>query len=125
MILETTDENFGAPVGAARQEVETNEYARLKRLVKDAGLLEKDPRRYAAKFTVNMSLLALSFAILVLVDGVWPQILNAALLAFVVVQLSFTGHDLGHKQVFRSGRNNDTVGLLVSSPGRHQPHLVD
>ena len=114
MLLEKTDENFGAPVGAARREVETNEYARLKRLVRDAGLLEKDPRRYAAKFTVNLSLLALSFAILMLVDGVWPQILNAAFMAFVVVQLSFTGHDLGHKQVFRSSRNNDIVGLFVS-----------
>ena len=114
MILGATDENSGALVGAARKGVESNEYARLKRLVKDAGLLEKDPKHYAAKFTVNMSLLALSFAILVFVDGVWPQILNAALLAFVIVQLSFTGHDLGHKQVFRSGRNNDIVGLFVS-----------
>lgn len=114
MAIATTDENSRAPIGAANQEVEPNEYVRLKRLVKDAGLLEKDPRRYAAKFTLNMSLLAVSLAILVLVDGVWPQMLNAALLAFVVVQLSFTGHDLGHKQVFRSSRNNDAVGLFVS-----------
>ena len=114
MILEATDDNSGVPVGAGRKGVESSEYARLKRLVKDAGLLEKDPKRYAAKFTLNMSLLALSFAVLVLVDGVWPQILNAALLAFVIVQLSFTGHDLGHKQVFRSSRNNDITGLFVS-----------
>ncbi len=114
MAIATTDENSRAPAGAANREVEPNEYARLKRLVKDAGLLERDPRRYAAKFTLNMSLLAVSLAILVLVDGVWPQMLNAALLAFVVVQLSFLGHDLGHKQVFRSSRNNDAVGLLVS-----------
>ena len=115
MIIEATDENSGAPVGIKGKEVGSNEYARLKQLVKDAGLLEKNPRHYAAKFTVNMSLLALSFAVLMLVDGVWPQILNAALLAFVIVKLSFIGHDLGHKQVFRSSRNNDIVGLFVSS----------
>ena len=114
MIIDATDENSRAPAGAVKREVEQNEYARLKHLVKDAGLLEKDPRRYAGKFAVNMSLLALSIAVLILVDGVWPQVLNAALLAFVMVQLSFTGHDLGHKQVFRSGRNNDIVGLFVS-----------
>ena len=115
MATEATEENSRVLLGAPRQEVEPNEYARLKRLVRDAGLLEKNPRHYAAKFTMNMSLLALSLAVLMLVDGVWPQILNAALLAFVVVQLSFIGHDLGHKQVFRSSRNNDIAGLFVSS----------
>ena len=115
MAIDVTDENPRAPVGALKPEMEPNEYARLKRLVKDAGLLEKDPKRYAAKFTLNMSLLALSLVVLTLVDGVWPQMLNAALLAFVIVQLSFIGHDLGHKQVFRSSRNNDVVGLFVSS----------
>ena len=124
MVIGVTDENPRAPVGAVKPEMEPNEYARLKRLVKDAGLLEKNPKRYAAKFTLNISLLALSFVVLTLVDGVWPQMLNAALLAFVIVQLSFIGHDLGHKQVFRSSRNNDAVGLFVSSPGRHKPHLV-
>lgn len=114
MIIDATDENSRAPIGANRREVKPNEYARLKRLVKDAGLLEKNPKRYAAKFILNMSLLALSFIVLLLVDGVWPQMLNAALLAFVMVQLSFIGHDLGHNQVFRSSRNNDIVGLFVS-----------
>ena len=61
-----------------------------------------------------MSLLVLSVAVLTLVDGVWPQMLNAAFLAFIIVQMSFTGHDLGHKQVFRSSRNNDILGLFVS-----------
>ena len=109
-----TDEMFGAPGGAARKELEANEYAQLKRLVKEAGLLEKNPGHYAVKLTVILCLLALSVAVLTLVDGVWPQMLNAALLAFVIVQMSFTGHDVGHKQVFRSSRRNDILGLFVS-----------
>ena len=40
--------------------------------------------------------------------------MNAAFLAFIIVQISYTGHDLGHKQVFRSSRNNDFLGLFVS-----------
>ena len=114
MAIEATDEMSVAPGGAAAQMVEPNEFAQLKRLVKGAGLLEKRPGHYAVKFAVNLSLLALSVAVLTLVDGVWLQMLNAALLAFIIVQMSFMGHDLGHKQVFRSSRNNDILGLFVS-----------
>ena len=114
MTIEATDEMSVAPGGAAAQVVEPNEFAQLKRLVKGAGLLEKRPGHYAVKFAVNLSLLVLSVAVLTLVDGVWLQMLNAALLAFIIVQMSFLGHDLGHKQVFRSSRNNDTLGLFVS-----------
>ena len=118
MAIEATDEIIGAPAGApltnAKQEPESNEYAHLKRLVRDAGLLEKNPGHYAVKMAVGIGLLALSIAVLLLVDGIWPQMLNAAFLAFIIVQMSFTGHDLGHKQVFRSSRNNDILGLFVS-----------
>ena len=104
----------GAPAGNAAQELEPNEYAQLKRLVKDAGLLEKNPGHYAVKMAVNLSLLALSVAVLMLVDSVWLQMLNAAFLALIIVQISFVGHDLGHKQVFRSSQHNDSLGLFVS-----------
>ena len=104
----------GAPLNGTTQELEPNEYAQLKRLIKDAGLLEKNPGHYAVKMAVNLSLLAVGIAVLMLVDGVWIQMLNAAFLAFVIVQISYTGHDLGHKQVFRSSQNNDSLGLFVS-----------
>ena len=104
----------GAGLGNAVQELEPNEYAQLKRLVKDAGLLEKNPGHYVVKMAVNLSLLAVSVAVLTLVDIVWLQMLNAAFLAFIIVQISYTGHDLGHKQVFRSSHNNDRLGLFVS-----------
>ena len=96
------------------QESQPNEYAQLKALVRDAGLLEKNPGHYAVKLALNLGLLALSIAVLTLVDNVWIQMLNAAFLAFIMVQLSFIGHDVGHDQVFRSNRNNDRLGLFVS-----------
>ena len=117
MAVQATDEVTGAPGGAplgnAAQELEPSEYAQLKRLVKDAGLLEKNPGHYAVKMAVAISLLALSVAVLTLADGIWLQMLNAAFLAFIIVQLSFIGHDLGHKQVFRSSQTNDSLGLFV------------
>ena len=109
-----TDGSVGASLGNNKQELNPNEYAELKNLVKNAGLLEKNPGHYAVKLAVNLGLLALSVAVLTLVDSVWIQMLNAAFLAFIMVQLCFLGHDLGHKQVFRSSRNNDRLGLLVS-----------
>ena len=116
--MEATDDVTSAPGGTALgntpHDLEPNEYAQLKRLVKSAGLLEKNPEHYTAKLAVNMSLLAVSIAVLMLVDGVWLQVLNAAFLAFVIVQISFIGHDLGHNQVFRSSQNNDRLGLFVS-----------
>ena len=48
MAIAATDEMAGAPGGAPlgneTQELESNEYAHLKRLVKDAGTLRKEPR---------------------------------------------------------------------------------
>ena len=90
------------------------EYAELKRLVKQAGLLEKQPGYYASKMLVNMGLLAFGILVLVFVDDVWLQMLNAAFLAFVVVQIGFIGHDVGHQQAFRTNRYNDVLGLVIS-----------
>ena len=105
---------IGVSHDADTQESQPNEYAQLKVLVRDAGLLEKNPGHYAVKLALNLGLLALSIAVLTLVDNVWIQMLNAAFLAFIMVQLSFIGHDVGHDQVFRSNRNNDRLGLFVS-----------
>ena len=93
---------------------EKNEYTELKRLVRNAGLLEKRPGRYLPHIAANMLTMTASVSILLTVDLMWLQMANAALLAFTFVQLSFLGHDLGHKQVFRSNSNNERLGLFVS-----------
>jgi len=91
-----------------------NEYAELKRLVTEKGLLRKQPGYYARLSIVVVSLLALSLTLLVLVDVLWLQLLNAVFLAFVFAQLGFIGHDLGHRQVFNSARKTKITGLAVS-----------
>ena len=113
-----TDSPAGSPSAPPRSatspEGESDEYLQLRNLVRNAGLLEKNPGHYALKLAVNLGLLALSVSVLILVDSLWVQMVNAAFLAFIMVQLCFLGHDLGHKQVFRSSRNNDLLGLFVS-----------
>ena len=94
--------------------MEPNEYVQLKRLVKDSGLLQKRPSRYIPRVGAIAAMLAASITILLMFDSLWAQLANAAFLAFIFVQLSFLGHDLGHKQVFRSSANNDRLGLFVT-----------
>ena len=96
------------------QPVQTNEYAELKRLIKDKGLLGKQPLYYAYKIPLALGLLALSLAFLFIVDSLWLQLLNAAFMAFAFGQIGFIGHDVGHRQIFHSTRRNDITGLVVS-----------
>ena len=90
-----------------------DEYAELKRLIEQPGLLNKRPGYYTCKILLTLSLLALSIAFLALIDSVWLQIANAAFLAFVFAQIAFIGHDGGHRQIFTSNRSNEIIGLVI------------
>ncbi len=74
------------------------EYPDLKRLLKHNGLLDRQPAYYAAKTAFTLALLAPSLALVLLLGHSWFQLLNAAYLAFVFVQISFLAHDFGHRQ---------------------------
>ncbi len=89
-----------------------NAYAELKRRVKASGLLEKQPRFYVLNTLFVLSMLAVSLAVIVLIDALWLQLLNAAFLAFVFTQISFLGHDASHRQIFGSSRNNNFIGTI-------------
>jgi fatty acid desaturase len=89
-----------------------NGYVELKRRVKARGLLEKQPRFYILNTLFVLSLLAASLAVLVLIDALWIQLLNAVFLAFAFTQISFLGHDASHRQIFRSSRNNNVIGAI-------------
>ena len=91
-----------------------NEYAELKQIVKQRGLLEKQPLYYTYKIFLTLCLLAVSLALIVLIGNHWLQLLNAAFLAFVFGQISFIGHDVGHQQIFHRPWKNDVIGLIVN-----------
>jgi fatty acid desaturase len=98
------------PVVAARGG--WGEFTQLSRQVRQAGLLERRHGWYAARITLNLALLAAGLAALVVVGESWWQLVTAGYLAVVFTQLAFLGHDAGHRQLFRSRRANDLVGLL-------------
>jgi fatty acid desaturase len=90
------------------------EYADLKRLIAERGLLEKQPLYYAFNFALRFAFLAAGIALLFIMNNIWLQFLNAAFLAFAFAQIGYLGHDLGHRQVFQGARRNDRAGLAVN-----------
>ena len=95
-------------------EMSMDDYAELPRLIREQGLLEKQPGYYTYKMTSTLSLLAASVAILFLSDNTWIQLTNAVFLAFVFGQAGFIGHDAGHLGVCRSARGNQLIAYGAS-----------
>jgi len=91
------------------------DYADLKRIIVENRLLDKQTGFYVYKFALTFGLLALSVGLMVLVRNPWFQMLNAAFMGFASAQVSFLGHDAGHRQVARTARGNDRVGYFVAN----------
>lgn len=92
-----------------------SEYAELKRLIKLEGLLNKEPAYYAYQLLLVLGMLALSLGLLLTINNLPLQLLNASFLAFVFTQIAFIAHDAGHRQIFDSTRKNDILGLLLGN----------
>lgn len=91
-----------------------DDYARLKRLVLQAGLLQKRPRFYVLLIGVNTALLVLCIGGFAVLRNPWLQALNAVVLAMISAQLGFQLHDAGHHQMFARKWKNTLVGFLTA-----------
>ncbi len=108
------------------------DYAELKRLIKEKGLLNRQPLYYTSQILLILCLLGASITVLALIDNLWLQLLNAGFLAFVFQQIVFIGHDSAHREIFGSAKNNNVIALIswnlllgVSNGwwmGRHNSH---
>jgi fatty acid desaturase len=95
---------------------QSNQYAELKRLIKQNGLLDRQPAYYAGKIILTHGLLAVSLTLLLILDNPWLQLLNAAYLAFVFVQIGLLAHDCGHRQFsFRASWKNEYLTLILGN----------
>jgi fatty acid desaturase len=89
------------------------DFAELRRLVRQEGLLERRPRYYLIKIAVLAVLLAAGWAAFAALGDSWYQIGVAVYLAVIFGQLGFLGHEAGHRQIFRSRRMNAAAGLVL------------
>jgi len=94
--------------GTGRQ----SEFAELAGRIKRAGLLQRRRGYYIVRIILNLLALAAAGAVFVWLGDSWWQLLTAVLFAVVFTQLSFIGHDAGHRQIFRGRRANDAVGYF-------------
>jgi fatty acid desaturase len=87
-------------------------FQELLRRIKAAGLLDPRPGYYWLKIPLNLLMLGAGWTAVVLVGDSWWQLAVAAYMAFCYTQTGFVGHDIGHRQVARSRRGQDLLGLL-------------
>ncbi len=90
-------------------------YAELKRMMRERGLMEKQPGYYTAQVIRNAVMLAAALAFLIAVDNYWLRLLDAVFLAFVFTQIGFMGHDLGHRQFLKTDWRRDILGLIAGN----------
>jgi fatty acid desaturase len=91
------------------------DYSRLSRVIRDAGLLERCRGSYAVRIGLTAAAFAGTWVIFVLVGDSWYQTIVAAVLGVVFTQIGFLGHDAGHRQVARTRRGNDLIGLITGN----------
>jgi len=101
--------------GAQPDPPQSSDYALLKRRIKDAGLLVKQPWFYAMCITANLGMLGVCLLLLVLFKNPWLIALDAIALGLVSGQLGFQLHDAGHKQMFEDNWKNNLVGYFTGN----------
>ncbi len=112
-VLGVIDTNLDhATLASPTQRPVVNEYAELKKLIKQRGLLKKQPVYYTFKILYTVMLLAAGIAALFFIHNFWLQLGDAVFLAFVFGQIGFLGHDAGHRQIFHSTLKNDIIVML-------------
>ncbi|GAA4525367.1 fatty acid desaturase family protein [Nonomuraea ferruginea] len=94
-----------------------SDFARLATKINEAGLLDRRPVYYAVRGAIVAASFVGGWALFVWVGDSWLQLLVAVVLAVVFTQVGFIAHDLGHRQVFRTRRTSDLVGMLVGNLG--------
>ena len=108
------DAEDSARAGVSRRERYVSEYAELSGRIQALGLLE---RRYAFYWIKIIGLVLAFVAIWVvfaLLGDSWFQLLVAAVLAVVLAQFGFLGHDAAHRQIFASHQWNEWTARVVS-----------
>jgi fatty acid desaturase len=92
-----------------------SDFTGLRKLITEAGLLDRRPLYYTARIGGVALAFAAGWATLLLGGDSWWQLLTAAVLALVSVQIALVAHDLAHRQVFRTRRPSEIAGLLAGN----------
>lgn len=93
----------------------TSDFTELMKTVKDLGLLRKRQGLYLIRFiTINVALIGVIIAMVMLNDSLW-QLGVAFVLALILGQVMFLGHDAAHSQIFKSNKYNNAASLIIAN----------
>ena len=112
--METRTVTAEPPVLRPRER-QLSEFTDLARTVQESGLMRRRLGWYWTQFAVLTFALLATFAAFVLIGHSWWQLAIAALLAVLLGQVMFLGHDAAHRQIFTSGRWNDWGSLVIAN----------
>ncbi|WP_221584348.1 acyl-CoA desaturase [Microbacterium sp. G2-8] len=91
----------------------TSDYTELAKTIRDGGFLRRRYGYYWVKLVGLPLALAIGLAVFIWIGDTWWQLFTAAALAIVFTQIAFLGHDAAHRQIFRSGKWNDWISLIL------------
>jgi fatty acid desaturase len=103
-----------ARAGVSRRVRYVSEYAELSRHIQSSGLLERRYVYYWIKIIGLVLAFAAIWVVFALLGDSWFQLALAAVLAIVLVQFGFLGHDAAHHQIFASHQWNEWTARVVS-----------
>ena len=108
----TTTPRESFPSGSARER-QVSSFTALTRQVQEAGLLRRAYGYYWTKL-IAVTVLGLGLAAaFIFIGDTWWQMVTAVVLALLMTQAAFVGHDAAHRQIFVSGKWNEWVSMIV------------
>jgi fatty acid desaturase len=90
-------------------------FTALTRSIHELGLMRRRYGYYWTKLIGAVLVLSAWVVGFVLIGDSWWQVASAVVLAGLMTQIAFLGHDAAHRQIFKSGRWNDWVSLIIAN----------
>ena len=100
-------ENSSRPQGSS--------FTALTRAIHDLGLMRRRYGYYWTKLVGAVVAVVAWIVVFMVIGNTWWQLVMAGVLAVLMTQISFLGHDAAHRQIFKSGRWNDWVSLILAN----------
>jgi fatty acid desaturase len=90
-------------------------FTALTKKIHELGLMRRRYGYYWTKLVGAVLALAVWAVAFVWIGDSWWQLVSAAVLAVLLTQIAFLGHDAAHRQIFKSGQWNDWASLVVAN----------
>jgi fatty acid desaturase len=90
-------------------------FTALTRSIHELGLMRRRYGYYWAKLIGAVAVLTAWVVAFLWIGNSWWQLVSGAVLGILMTQIAFLGHDAAHRQIFRSGRWNDWVSLILAN----------